>query len=658
MPLTAPRGDCVSISLNPAAAADAATASAPGAVAGRSSGDVGDGATSHARNVPATMRALTTADINTPISRAPRPHSARDVLRTADIEGACVGWKPSHKQPRNPIDARYDVSDINRYLVHSHRDLFLGDQNAHGAAANAAAAAPTSSRGRAHARPVSAHPSTGRGGAGGSGLPPDFAYTGLPVFQGPPPSAEAWAASRAPAPVAPNEATAVAIARAAQSRLFREDDELTHAKWMQRMHNDAGITHRLYAERAAAKVAARAAASDAVDAMTVDGPAVSRLWDEMCAMDRTRAGRLTVFELSAAFDRAGIDCHAGDMAALADGLSDAAGLLPYQDLAKVLLAKARNPGSEPALFARRGRPATAHPVGRRGDGGGGVADGGNAVGSKRAADAAEAEGFVWARTASGGGMQDAACGTVPAELQAPPQQPHTTQADMAEVRAGPQPSPGPPAADASPCGSQGALLSALPGGGHNGGDGRVYYPYKSTSYWFGGASDAATLEQTAREWKPAGEPSAGPHPADSGDAVAAAASAPAARPASTGGVTHTRVSDRLTRPTASALLKSGELSPADLQAKLNQRPGSAAGSGRPWQHALFTASNAGAAGAVPTGRPQRSWSARAGGGGTGSGGRRTGTSYSSVAHTGGGMRMQALNEQLARHDVTAVRRLV
>lgn len=74
----------------------------------------------------------------------------------------------------------------------------------------------------------------------------------------------------------------------------------------QRVHNDAGIAHRLRLEHAESKERARSAANDAVSSLAVSPESVGALWVAMRQIDRTRSGRLTVMELSAAFDRAGV----------------------------------------------------------------------------------------------------------------------------------------------------------------------------------------------------------------------------------------------------------------------------------------------------------------------------------------------------------------
>ncbi|KAG1676974.1 hypothetical protein FOA52_014851 [Chlamydomonas sp. UWO 241] len=338
---------------------------------------------------PAPMRSLTTADINTasrtlpPWASSPPGCVERPVgsLAVADIPGSVAGWKPPHRVHVGvgvPPD-KLSCADINGYMLpKSYKTLFKGEQ-----AAAAAGGQGQAQRVAQRQRPATAGATRRTDTAAAPDLPTGFEYTGLPAFQGPPPSAEAWDAARtARAGEGPAEKEAAAVSRAVQEQLVNAQAQLDHATWLQHVHNDVAIGHRTRVAQADAKCVAKAAANAAVAAMVVPREGVGALWRAMQDLDRTRSGRLTASELSQAFERAGVARSTAQMADLARGLADHAGLLPYRDLARVLLIKAQVPGSSPALFAnirpaaaatQRQRPASAHPAGRSMPIGGGAA---------------------------------------------------------------------------------------------------------------------------------------------------------------------------------------------------------------------------------------------------------------------------------------------
>jgi hypothetical protein len=638
--------------------------------------DGGDPSTAAPPADPTLMRSLATADINT-ATRAlpPRPASPpgsveRPVgsLAVADIEGSAVGWKPTHRAHvgvGNPPD-KLACADINDYMLpKSYKTLFKGEQTAR-------AQRP---------RPATAGATRRSDTAAAPGLPPGFAFTGLPCFQGPPPSAEAWDAARtARVGASPAEEEAAAVSHAVQEQLARTHARLDHAKFLQQLHNDVAIGHRIRVELADAKDAAKAAANAAVASLSVSRSDMGVLWKAMLDIDRTRSGRLTPGELSQAFERAGVARSTQQMADLATGLADHAGLLPYKELARVLIAKAQVPGSSPTLFANlrpaaapRARPASAHPAGR-------------------------------SMSIGGGAAAPSSSARVP--LPRPPRQDSTRPLSAAApvpVDAAPvfadagapaaQPSPDERAAPAG-ASEPTATTSGEP---HacGGDDGPVYHPWKGKAYWFGGASDPAEIEQQAAEWMPMKDPVAGPSP-QVGDAIAAARSPPA-----------------YLAPTASSRLKAGELAPHELASQLagsirpssaqRSRPSSARSSRPPastqqggvmaaWQQqqqqqALIVA----AASGTTAGNMLRGTTAPVGTGALGLGaphareestctraisarshapagaGARPGSaharhvhngSFSSVALKQGGHAMDAMVRAMVKSDVQAVRRLI
>ncbi|GAX79866.1 hypothetical protein CEUSTIGMA_g7306.t1 [Chlamydomonas eustigma] len=268
-------------------------------------------------------------------------HLSNATLDAKDIEGSWPGWKHPFRAHVgvNLRDPGLNVSDINNYLPRrNYRNLYKDQpqQGSGGGGQPTASISPPVLPAQTHHSEVP-QPAP---------LPPGFIFTGLPVFQAPAP--EVWA----PASTMPSqgEMDAHMVARQQHEEVRRVAAEVDAAKLARHDKNDVNIAHRALISQAQGKEELRRSADDMISELSISRQQVEGLWAAFKAADREGSGCLTVAEMGIAFQRAGVRQSRQQMEALAAGLRDNVGLLPYRDLAKVLMAKSKNPGSDLKLF--------------------------------------------------------------------------------------------------------------------------------------------------------------------------------------------------------------------------------------------------------------------------------------------------------------------
>ena len=599
----------------------------------------------------------------------------------------------------NLRDPGLDVSDINNYhLPKSHKTLFQGAQSMEQQQAARSAAAEQ----QAMQVQVQAEQQAQARAAAQPGLPTGFQFTGLPVFQGPPAAVDQQVAGGGGG--AGGDAALFDLASEQQAEMWKVNAELAKARQAQRCSHSAVGQHVARVAIAEQRDAARQAANTVVSQLLLNRTAVETLWDACRGSDRQRCGKITISELACAFDAAGVQRSADQMRTLVTGLQDNAGLLPYRDLAKVLLIKSMQPGSDPKLFPMHSKPP--RPASAKGS---------TAVASPAkphrpvsarpilnstpsAAAPVPAAAPTAASTSASAGSEltfaqmpqqqrteysprDAGYGAAgPAVAWADPVAAPAAPSAARPPTAAPQPALQPQALSAQ---GQGQQLAQAPGQVQGRGAGEpesTFLPYKANAFWFSGVEPPETLQQEAAAWKVRADLTHAVTAYHVGEDIAAAAAPPAevtAAPSWPRPVTQPLTSGLPNAPTTSSMLKSGRLSGAELAEQLNARhtarPASAPrGRAVPaHQMQLLAVPPSGASlgvqlkgtlvpvgtgalhfGALGTsvraaGRPS---SARPAGG-------RAGASFSAVAQSKGGPSMDKLHHQMLKSDIAAVRML-
>ncbi len=474
-------------------------------------------------------------------------------------------------------------------------------------------------------------------------LPLGFVYTGLPVFQAP--KADAWDAPSPPSAAEVAEAESAAIQRQLVDEVRRTAAEVERAKRAQRVHNDAGIAHRVLCAQAAGRDDARRSADEALRRMSLSRAQVESLWRAFREADREGSGRLTAAELSRAFDRAGARQSQQLMAALAAGLRDNVGLVPYRELSKVLLAKSKAPlGADLRLFGTAiaprkppvpSRPSTAIARSDSGDSRSAASAGGS--GSRPSSAAPQRTGE--APRPSTPPPPAAAAGGIDAppeaaSIAAPQQQPAAVQTVIW--------------ADSPPSAQQQQQLGQ---GSSSWPEGFKFHPYKSQAYWFSSQSPDEQ-RKSAAEWKAANDSTHRLTTYHIGEQIAAAKEA----------------ASHETRTIAPETFISPVAAPADQQQQQQRQRPSSAGARTPQNPVVIPAATGSSVGSTLKGA-SRPLSAA---------GRSSGSvaatyssrpmsarpiaahvapSFSSIAQSQGGPKMAVVNTQIMRHDIIAVRAL-
>ena len=340
------------------------------------------------------------------------------------------------------------------------------------------------------------------------------------------------------------------------------------------------------------RTAARLGADEALSQLSVPRDSVEALWGACRAIDREGCGRLTVGELGRAFDRAGVQLTPQQMAALASGLRDNVGLLGYQDLVKVLLTRARNPGSDARMFgsatATSSRPVSA------------VVNRSAVV--KLANGAPPRPANAMARSVS----------------FAPPTRamaPLTTGSEVASepsVHLGTAPSPPPgtlaafqisdPSSWSPPPAHAHTMSPEEPTRDHQRDQHNhssppmepegTFHPFKAQAYWFGGVDPAEVQSQEAAAWTASGDKTHKVTAYHIGEDIAAARNPPVPV-TTTNSNNNTVMMPILDSPTVSSALKSGRLTQAELEQQIEAKHSSATQHQRPWSASPRSSSRTG-----------------------------------------------------------------